>query len=113
MTVATERGYREVGLATYGNKCEICGHSSVEVHHIDYQEHQRAEDEIRLVLRRGGVITHLLEKAKLRGWLTWDGRQLGKNDSSTNLSVLCGNCHTLIHKIDVGMKLLNALTKRI
>jgi predicted restriction endonuclease len=40
--------YRKAALEKYGEACEICGHrTSLEVHHIDYQEHQAVEDELK------------------------------------------------------------------
>lgn len=104
--------YRERGLNTYGNKCEICGFGLVEVHHLDYQEHQEVEDQLRKAVRKNQDITELLEEARKKGYLFWDGRQLEKDNRSTNLSVLCGNCHTLVHRIDCGLKLLKALPPR-
>lgn len=101
--------YRNLGLFTYGNSCEICGNHMVEVHHIDYQEHQLLENKLRYAVKKDLDITNLLEEAE---GLEWDGRQLSKNNKSTNLAVLCGNCHNLIHKMDVGMKLIKALPKR-
>jgi len=104
--------YRERGLNTYGNKCEICGYGLVEVHHLDYQEHQEVEDRLRKAVKKNEDITELLAEARKKGYLFWDGRQLEKDNRSTNLSVLCGNCHTLVHRIDCGLKLLKALPPR-
>ena len=108
--------YRDVGLATYGNKCEICSNAMVEVHHIYYQEHQELENKIRKTYKDKDMNTHLalLKEAKEQGWEYFDTKalQLDKGKRSTMLSVLCGNCHTLIHKMDVGMKLLKAISPR-
>jgi len=105
--------YRERGLSAYGDKCEICGHSSTEVHHISYQEHNEMEVKIRKAKDHDAYLA-LLEEAKKQGYLVYDVRskQLEKDNRSTNLSVLCGNCHTLMHKMDVGLKLLKALSPR-
>ncbi|MCU5076777.1 hypothetical protein OB985_04135 [Bacillus cereus] len=104
--------YRLIGLETYGHRCEICGHSLVEVHHIDYQEQQALEIQIRKAIKAGKDTTELLETAKEQGYEEWDGNQLSKNNQSTNLSVLCGNCHCLIHRLDAGKKLLKVLERR-
>lgn len=106
------KDYREIGLETYGDKCEICGHSMVEVHHISYQEQWALEIELRKAVKAKRDISKLLQKAKDQGYLEWDGNQLSKDNRSTNLSVLCGNCHTLIHRIDVGMNLIKAIDRR-
>lgn len=105
-------GYRETALMTYGSKCEICTYGIVEVHHIAYQEHQEVEDYIRYLAKNGNDISIELEKARALGFLFWDGRQLDKDDRSTNLSCLCSNCHYLIHLMNVGLKLLKAIPKR-
>jgi len=104
--------YRELGLATYGDKCEICGHSMVEVHHINYKLHQQEEDRIRKAIKKGEPIDQLIDNAKKLGFQYWDGHDLEKDNSSTNLSVLCSNCHTLIHRLDAGMSLLKVLSER-
>lgn len=104
--------YRETGLSTYGDRCEICGFHIVEVHHIDYQEHQKVENKIRTAVKKKQNITKLLEEAADLGYLYWDGNQLSKDNRSTNLSVLCPNCHTLVHRIDAGMKLKGAIPPR-
>lgn len=104
--------YREIGLDTYGHRCEFCGNSMVEVHHIDYQEHQLLEDRIRRAAKNQMELTSLLEEAKNQGYLKWNGKDLEKNNSSYNLSVLCGNCHNLVHRMDVGKKILGALDRR-
>lgn len=107
-----EKTYREIGLETYGHKCELCGYSIVEVHHINYQLHDQWEKKIRDMVKSHQDVADLLEMAKGLGFLDWDGHDLAKDNRSTNLSVLCGNCHSLIHLLDAGMKLLNALTPR-
>lgn len=104
--------YREAGILTYGDRCELCGYSIIEVHHLNYQEHQKMENKIREAFKAGKDITGLLQEAAKQGFLQWDGYQLEKDNRSTSLSVLCPNCHTLIHRIDCGMKLLGALTPR-
>lgn len=109
--------YRELGLQTYGNKCEICGHSAVEVHHISYQEHNEIENQLRFAVKNkadSDYIEKLKIQANGQGYLNWDSKtkQLSKDDRSFNLSVLCGNCHTTMHKLDVGMKILNILPER-
>jgi predicted HNH restriction endonuclease len=98
--------YRESALKTYGETCEICGHkTALEVHHIDYQEQWDAEKKI-----RKGEIT--LDEVKQLGYLAFFNNQLAKNDSTKNLAVLCGNCHSLIHTLDSGKKLLKAIKER-
>lgn len=106
-------GYREDGIGVYGDKCELCGHGLVEVHHIDYQEHQEIEDMLRYLSKYGNDITELLAEAKSKGYLYWSGHQLSKDDLTRNLSVLCPNCHTLVHRVNMGKKLLRVLPKRI
>lgn len=104
--------YRRLGLETYGDKCEICGFSIVEVHHIDYQEHQEVEDYIRYLSKNNHDVSKLVEEAKELGYLNWDGHQLSKDDRSENLAVLCPNCHRFIHRLNVGKKILRVLDKR-
>jgi hypothetical protein len=108
--------YREIGLKTYGAACEICGQRSpIEVHHINYQEHQEWEDMLRQKVKSNlnpKLLDGLVEQAKSKGFLYWDGKNLSKDDRSTNLSVLCSNHHSLVHTIDAGMNLLNALPER-
>ncbi|QDP42813.1 hypothetical protein HWC53_gp029 [Bacillus phage vB_BmeM-Goe8] len=104
--------YRHVGIEAYGDRCEICGYHIVEVHHIDYQEHQAMENKIRAAVKNNEDITELLEEAAKQGWVGWDGHQLEKATQAKSLSVLCPNCHTLVHRIDCGMKILGALTPR-
>lgn len=115
-----DKGYREIGIECYGDRCEICGHSSIEVHHIDYQEHQAMENKVRnaaqaLIFGDSAAYDKAIEEAKKQGYLYYDkkSRQLSKSDSKHNLSCLCGNCHTLMHKMDVGKKLLKAIKPRI
>jgi hypothetical protein len=105
-------GYREIGLNAYGNKCEMCGFSLVEVHHVDYKLHQDMENALRLALKRGQDTYELLQKAKTLGFLEWDGHDLSKDNRSTNLSVLCPNHHTLVHTADLGLALLKLIPKR-
>ncbi len=106
--------YRDIGIRVYGNKCEICSYSIIEVHHIDYHRHQEYEDNIRKAskMRDYDLLEKLIEEAKECGFLEWKGNQLSKDDRSTNLSVLCGNCHSLIHALDSGVNLLNVLSER-
>lgn len=108
------KNYRDYGIETYGNKCEICGHGVVEVHHIGYQEQQEFEREVRKVAKsnNNSLLKTKLSKGKESGFMTWDGHQLGKDDRTTNLAVLCPTCHTLMHKLDVGMKILKVLPPR-
>lgn len=106
-------GYRETGIDTYGHKCEICGFSVVEVHHINYPLHDEWEKKIRTAYRKGDSVVELLEVADKLGFLKWDGQDLSKDDRSTNLAVLCGNCHSLVHLFDAGLKLLKAIPKRV
>jgi hypothetical protein len=110
-----DKDYRQVGMEAYGERCEICGYtSSVEVHHTHYQEHQALEDRLRHATRNGMDLSSLLEEGKASGWNYFDKKslQLDKGKRSSMLSVLCGNCHTLMHKMDVGLKLLKAIKPR-
>jgi hypothetical protein len=111
-----DKNYHENALKTYGESCEICGfRSCLEVHHINYQEHQAAENMLRGFKKaRKEIPESVLKGMKTGGWDYFDPKteQLSKDDSTTNLSVLCGNCHSLMHKLDVGMKLLNVLKER-
>jgi hypothetical protein len=110
-----DKNYRKSALKTYGESCELCGHrTSLEVHHIDYQEHQAMEDELRKAKRADGNLTALVLKAKEQGYDEYYHTigQLSKNDSTLNTSVLCGNCHSLCHLVDYGKKLLKALKAR-
>lgn len=108
------KSYRDIGIEMYGSQCEICSHGIVEVHHIDYHKHQEFENRMRkaVKMRDYDLLEQLLEKAKECGFLEWDGEQLSKDDRSTNLAVLCSNCHSLIHGLDVGVNLLNVLNRR-
>lgn len=108
-----DRNYRETALATYGESCEVCGHrTSLEVHHINYQEQQAIERQIREADKKGISIAPLIEKAKAMGFDEYKGGQLAKDDSTKNTCVLCGNCHSFVHLIDMGLKLLRALKPR-
>jgi hypothetical protein len=106
--------YRDAAIEKYGHACEICGHSIVEVHHINYQEHGNIEKQIRAAEKSGNknAISSLIENAKYMGFVEYKNGQLSKDDHVGNLSVLCGNCHSLIHLMDVGLKLLKALKGR-
>jgi hypothetical protein len=113
-----DKNYRKSALRTYGEACEICGHrTSLEVHHIDYQEHQEMENELRKARLFSDTFTYptALQKAKDMGYDSFDIKlgQLSKNDSTENTSVLCGNCHSFLHLVDYGKKLLNAIKPRI
>jgi len=111
-----DKNYRKSALRTYGEACEICGHrTSLEVHHIDYQEHQAMEETLRNYQKSGELTTDILNHAKLLGYDFYDVvlRQLSKNDDTANTSVLCGNCHSFLHLVDYGKKLLNAIKPRI
>jgi hypothetical protein len=110
------KNYRESALKTYGEACELCGHrTSLEVHHINYQEHQAAENMLRGFEKAGKPIPQsVLTGMKTGGWdyFNPESGQLSKDDSTTNLSVLCGNCHSLCHLIDYGKNILKALKER-
>lgn len=111
--------YRKAALRTYGESCELCGHrTSLEVHHIDYQEHQKMENELRTMVKLNADnrdYLNQLEEAKKQGYDYFDKKisQLSKNDDTVNTSVLCGNCHSLCHLIDYGKNILKALKPRI
>jgi hypothetical protein len=111
-----DKDYRQVGIESYGDRCEICGYSSiVEVHHVYYQEHQAMEDVMRGLIKAGKEIPDSIKQAALEhGWNTFDKKtlQLDKGNAPHLLSCLCGNCHALIHKMDVGLKLLKAIKPR-
>jgi predicted HNH restriction endonuclease len=106
------KDYRQAALKTYGDKCEICGHSQVEVHHIDYQEQWDMEGKARAAEKDRAALNGILVAARAMGYIKYERGQLSKNDSTKNLSVLCGNCHGLVHKMDVGMRLLKVLKTR-
>jgi hypothetical protein len=108
------KNYREAALKTYGEACELCGHrASLEIHHINYQEHQHCEDNIRQAEKTKSTMFNVyLNHAKEEGFLEYKNGQLAKDDSTTNLSVLCGNCHSLCHLIDYGKNILKALKER-
>jgi hypothetical protein len=110
-----DKNYRKSALRTYGEACEICGHrTSLEVHHIDYQEHQEIEDELKRLYKTDGMeFSKLMEQAKTQGYDEFKDGQLHKNDDTANTSVLCGNCHSFLHLVDYGKKLLNAIKPRI
>jgi hypothetical protein len=115
-----DKHYRESALKTYGEACEICGHrTSLEVHHIDYQEHQEMEEQLRRLNKDmnkdGKVYLNLLNRAKESGWDIFNPKlgQLSKNDDTVNTSVLCGNCHSFLHLVDYGKLLLKAINPRI
>jgi hypothetical protein len=109
-----DKNYRKSALRTYGEACEICGHrTSLEIHHIDYQEHQRWEDKLKRMEKDGLPLTTTLEMAKVQGYDEYKNGQLSKNDDTGNTSVLCGNCHSFLHLVDYGKLLLNAIKPRI
>jgi hypothetical protein len=103
--------YRDAALEQYGESCEICGHlTSLEVHHIDYQEHQVMENKLR-ASKKGDPIFLAAEGLGYDEY-NFNTKQLSKNDDTKNLSVLCGNCHSLCHLIDYGKNILNAIKPR-
>jgi hypothetical protein len=106
--------YRQLALETYGDRCEICGfRGAVEVHHIDYHLHDEWEKKIRHAKKTNAEnFEELLEQAKELGFMYFEDNQLGKDNRSTNLAVLCPNCHALVHALDAGTKLLKILPKR-
>lgn len=104
--------YRDTGIEAYGHSCEICGYGIVEVHHVNYQLHTEWEKKLRLAARKGENLSELLSVAQKLGFLEWDGHDLSKDDRVSNLSVLCGNHHNLVHLFDAGLNLLKALPKR-
>jgi hypothetical protein len=110
------KSYRQSALVTYGESCELCGHrTSLEVHHIDYKEHQEIEDLLRYQLKYDTMtFRETMDEAKKLGYDVFNSgdKQLSKNDDTKNLSVLCGNCHSLCHLIDYGKNLLKALKSR-
>ena len=113
-----DKFYRKSALRIYGEACEICGHrQTLEIHHIDYQEHQEVENHLRQVAKsvNKDYIIGEMAKAKEQGYDIFDSRigQLSKNDDTGNLSVLCGNCHSFLHLVDYGKLLLNAIKPRI
>jgi hypothetical protein len=110
-----DKNYRKSALRTYGEACEICGHrTSLEVHHIDYQEHQEKENNLKIADKmKSPLIETLLKSAKDNGYDEFKDGQLSKNDDTANTSVLCGNCHSFLHLVDYGKKLLNAIKPRI
>jgi hypothetical protein len=111
-----DKNYRKSALRTYGEACEICGHrTSLEVHHIDYQEHQAMENKLRDGIKAKDVELYrtLVQEAITMGYDQWVDGQLSKNDDTGNTSVLCGNCHSFLHLVDYGKKLLNAIKPRI
>jgi hypothetical protein len=110
-----DKHYRESALKTYGEACEICGHrTSLEVHHIDYQEHQVMENNLRTADKmKSTLIETLLKSAKDKGYDGFKDGQLSKNDDTENTSVLCGNCHSFLHLVDYGKLLLKAIKPRI
>ena len=112
-----DKHYRESALKTYGEACETCGHrTSLEVHHIDYQEHQAMENELRRALLTSATsFNSLIIDAKMRGYDSFNIKlgQLTKNDDTGNTSVLCGNCHSFLHLVDYGKLLLKAIKPRI
>jgi predicted HNH restriction endonuclease len=110
-----DKNYRKSALRTYGEACEICGHrTSLEIHHIDYQEHQKIENKLKDLYRMDGMgFSKLMEEAKKQGYDEFRNGQLSKNDDTGNLAVLCGNCHSFLHLVDYGKLLLNAIKPRI
>lgn len=103
------KNYRDAALKIYGEACEICGHkTALEVHHINYKEHQEIENRLRKIPFNESLIL----EAKNMGFDEWHKNQLSKDDNTKNLAVLCGNCHSLIHGMDVGLRLLKILKPR-
>lgn len=83
--------YETIGRKCYGTACEFdgCGWSAApcDVHHINYQEHNRHEVAAR--------------------------EQMEKDGSSSNLAVLCPNHHRIVHHIDMGLALLQHILARV
>lgn len=111
-----DKHYRKTALEKYGEACELCGHrTSIEVHHIDYQQQQAMEKRLREALKYiEPEFDQIMKEAIGAGYDEFDkeARSLSKNDDSQNICVLCCNCHALMHKLDIGKKLLRALKPR-
>jgi hypothetical protein len=113
-----DKHYHDSAINKYGKRCEICGFAvGLEVHHLNYQEHQDIEDQIRKAERSKDheEMIALLNKAKAMGFVEYDSKtgQLAKDDSTRNLSVLCANHHNFVHITDMGLKILKALPPRV
>jgi hypothetical protein len=101
MQDATVQSYQEIAYKHYGTACEFivngqpCGweEASCDIHHIDYQEHQAKEDEMRRMLGDASY-------------------QMGKNNDKKNLCVICPNHHRLTHHKDLGLGVLHHLPSR-
>lgn len=109
-------GYSTVAKKVYGEKCELCGwgKATADVHHIDYQEHQEMENDMREALKNedNELFNHLQAAALMEGYGLFDRNQLPKNDNPGNLAVLCPNCHRELHFFDYGKEVLRALPPR-
>lgn len=113
-------GYSENAKAAYGVTCEWigCGWNMgwCDVHHLNYQEHQALEDQMRACVKKNDMNT--LDALQARaltqgyGYFNFKERQLPKKDGIENLSVLCPNHHRYIHTIDLGLKALIYLPER-
>jgi predicted metalloendopeptidase len=111
-----DKHYHDSAINKYGKRCEICGFAvGLEVHHLNYQEHQAIEDQIRKAERSGDheEMIALINKAKAMGFDEYVNFQLAKDDSTRNLSVVCANHHNFIHITDMGLKILKALPPRV
>lgn len=112
--------YHRNATQTYGEACEWIGcgwHETVcDVHHIDYNAQWAAEQSIRKAFdeKRVGDYVAFLTAAKQLGYATFNvkDRQLAKNDSVSNLSVLCPNHHRFVHQADMGTGILQFIPPR-
>lgn len=112
--------YRTRAFAAYGTACEWIGcgwnQGTCDVHHINYQEHERYETAIRDAFRVGKtyIAEQLIQEAKTLGFLKYDRKlhQLSKDDRLQNLAVLCPNHHRFVHTKDLGLEILHYIPER-
>lgn len=114
------QSYTKDAREVYGESCEFigCGWNAetCDTHHIDYQEHQALENEMRKALKDedNTYLASLQAQAFARnyGEFNTKTRQLPKNDSTVNLSILCPNHHRYVHGKDLGMRILDYIPVR-
>lgn len=114
------KSYRDIGILVYGDKCEFdgCGWNAApcDVHHINYQEQQKFEKELKkhLMYNSTDRFAQVLAEAVSKGFLSYDTKtgQLSKDDRSINLAVLCPNHHRYVHHVDLGMDILKHIPPR-
>jgi hypothetical protein len=112
--------YSRDGKNAYGELCEWIGcgwnQATCDTHHIDYEVHQEIENNIRAyyMMEDDEHFEYMLDLARRLGYGEYNQktRQLPKNDSISNLAILCPNHHRYVHHHNLSMDLLEYIPRR-